>query len=81
MFFDHISIEKYLKKEFTVLFHFAAGNIPIYCVLAEFVGVALFQFLGAGSDANSVTSGFVTRTHPFVCGRGRARNNPFSGGQ
>ena len=34
-----------------------AGNIPPYCVLAEFIGVALFAFLGGGCDANSVSTG------------------------
>ena len=40
-----------------------AGNIPPYCVLAEFIGVALFAFLGGGCDANSVSTG----TPPGFC--------------
>jgi hypothetical protein len=43
-----------------------AGNIPIYCVIAEFVGVALFQFLGAATDANSASSGAIIYSIPSI---------------
>ncbi|EKX49438.1 hypothetical protein GUITHDRAFT_162181 [Guillardia theta CCMP2712] len=38
----------------------AFGKIPIYCFLAECVGVALFAFFGGGCSANSVNSGLPT---------------------
>jgi len=34
-----------------------AGKVPVYCVVAEFVGVFLFQFIGGGADANSISTG------------------------
>ena len=41
-----------------------AGNIPLYCVVAEFIGVALFTFLGGGCDANSVSNGVPPANFP-----------------
>ena len=42
-----------------------AGNIPPYCIVAEFIGVALFAFLGGGCDANSVSNGELPANSPF----------------
>jgi|EP00802_Teleaulax_amphioxeia_P015739 aquaporin TIP len=36
------------------------GKVPVYCVVAEFVGVFLFQFIGGGADANSISTGLAT---------------------
>jgi len=36
------------------------GPVPVYCVVAEFIGVFLFQFIGGGADANSVSTGLGT---------------------
>ncbi|EKX39832.1 hypothetical protein GUITHDRAFT_164839, partial [Guillardia theta CCMP2712] len=36
------------------------GRIPVSCVVAEFVGVFLFQFIGGGADANSISTGLAT---------------------
>jgi hypothetical protein len=31
--------------------------VPVYAVVAEFIGVFLFQFIGGGADANSISTG------------------------
>ena len=35
----------------------ALGEIPASCLVAEFIGAFLFQFIGGGCDANSVSTG------------------------
>lgn len=35
-----------------------AGNVPPYCVAAEFIGTFLFQFIGGGCAANSISTGW-----------------------
>ena len=46
---------------------FAAGKVPVYCVVAEFVGVFLFQFIGGGADANSISTGRCPRCPAVPC--------------
>ncbi|KAJ1473681.1 aquaporin-like protein [Baffinella frigidus] len=36
------------------------GNVPSYCVAAEFIGSFLFQFIGGGCAANSISTGLAT---------------------
>lgn len=36
------------------------GDVPVYSVVAEFVGTFLFQFIGGGCDANSISTGLAT---------------------
>ena len=45
----------------------AAGKVPVYCVVAEFVGVFLFQFIGGGADANSISTGRCPRCPAVSC--------------
>mmetsp|Transcript_47834 Transcript_47834/g.119564 ORF Transcript_47834/g.119564 Transcript_47834/m.119564 type:complete len:248 (+) Transcript_47834:30-773(+) len=36
------------------------GNIPQYCVVAEFIGVMLFAFVGGGCGVNASSTGLAT---------------------
>ena len=38
-----------------------------HCVVAEFVGVFLFQFIGGGADANSISTGRCPRCPAVPC--------------
>ena len=53
-----------------------AGKVPVYCVVAEFVGVFLFQFIGGGADANSISTGPAAASAGFL--RCRARGDELS---
>jgi hypothetical protein len=39
---------------------FCAGNIPQYCVVAEFVGMMMYAFIGGGAGVNAASSGLAT---------------------
>lgn len=45
----------------------SAGKVPVYCVVAEFVGVFLFQFIGGGADANSISTGLCYQDGRPLC--------------
>ena len=46
-----------LSDLLTYLVLLSTGRVPVYAVVAEFIGVFLFQFIGGGADANSISTG------------------------
>lgn len=58
----------------------SAGNIPPYCVVAEFIGVALFAFLGGACDANSVSTGVDPTKLPAPVPEEQLRRNVVQNG-